>query len=165
MTMPKGRWLVRDRAAFIACLTETGDVRAAVRAAGRSLVSAFHLRDIDPEFASAWARAIDHAWELLEGAMLGGLLQAAGAMAAPAMPEADADTPVKTVPTRAAPRATASPDWKLVLAALAQRPKPAARKHGRIDGAAVARLRAEIAALPKAGTPIANAPRASDASP
>lgn len=164
--MAQRHWLVRDRKVFLARLTESGDVRAAAAAAGKSVADAFCRRAADDEFAENWARALENAWELLEGAMLAGLLQAvsaneiAGPPAAAMMPTKDpAAATIKELakpePKPAMPtpriRDLASFDWKPVLAALQHRPKVAATApRGQNDGAAVARLRAEIAALPRA---------------
>ena len=135
MTAPRWYWLVRDRRAFISKLIETGDPLLAAKAVGRSMEDAFRMRDADEGFAAAWVRAVGLAWEQLESQLLAGLLGAARAAAAR---EAEAGA----IPGAA--------DNKLVLAALQRRPVTAARPRP-VDGAAVARLRAEIAALARNG--------------
>ncbi|WP_194163337.1 hypothetical protein, partial [Polymorphobacter fuscus] len=118
MTRPRWYWLVRERRAFISRLIETGDPLAAAKAVGRSMEDAFRMRDADADFAAAWVRAIELAWEQLESQLLAGLLAAARAAAAR---EAEAGA------------APAAADNKLVLAALQRRPGPAAARGRPVD--------------------------------
>ena len=63
-------WTMERRAAFIRVLGETCNVRAAVRAAGMSVSSAYYLAYRDAAFRSAWRDAIGMAYHRLETEML-----------------------------------------------------------------------------------------------
>ena len=50
----------------MAALAETGNVTEAARCANYDRVTAYHARNVDPEFAQQWTEAIDVAIEKLE---------------------------------------------------------------------------------------------------
>lgn len=67
-------WLRRECVAFCAALAELGDPVLAAARIGRTVVSAFAMRDADGAFRSEWERAIAIAWEMVELRLLGQLL-------------------------------------------------------------------------------------------
>lgn len=54
------------RIAFLAVLAETGNVTMAMRGAGLSRAGAYTWREADPDFAKAWAEALELGVEALE---------------------------------------------------------------------------------------------------
>ncbi len=65
-----GSWTVRKRAAFLAELAATANVRAAARAAKMSEQGAYQLRKRDTGFAIAWGTALCEGYAKLEMLML-----------------------------------------------------------------------------------------------
>lgn len=63
-------WTMERRTEFIRVLGETCNVRAAVRAAGMSVSSAYYLAYRDAAFRSAWRDAVGFAYHRLELEML-----------------------------------------------------------------------------------------------
>lgn len=55
------QWTAASRAAFIAALAESGEVRNAAQCVGLSPQSAYRQRSRDPDFAQAWDTALLHA--------------------------------------------------------------------------------------------------------
>jgi len=53
---------------FLLALKESGNVTVAAKVANVARKNAYDLRNMDPEFASAWDDAIDHADDMLEAA-------------------------------------------------------------------------------------------------
>ena len=127
MTAPKWQWLVRDRKAFCDVLAETGDPVAAAASVGRRVADAYRMRDVIPDFAQAWERALAVAWELVESRVLAALLKVAE-------PELD-EKAVRLI------------DSRMALAVYRRRELPkAARRHSG-DTPQVLQLREEIRAL------------------
>ncbi|MBU6165059.1 MAG: hypothetical protein KGQ52_02880 [Alphaproteobacteria bacterium] len=122
------------RLVFLDALARSGDPAVAARGLGISVFDAYRVRDADAEFAAQWQDAITIAWERVENRLLSELLS-----------EADAGEG-KTSNLR---------DSKLALAILARRDAGTTRAGGSagrpVDGAHVARLRAELRALADPG--------------
>ncbi|OSZ69141.1 hypothetical protein CAP39_10130 [Sphingomonas sp. IBVSS1] len=118
------------RLVFLDALARCGDPAVAARELGVSVFDAYRVRDADAEFAAQWQEAITIAWERVENRLLSELLS-----------EAEAKDG-KTSNLR---------DSKLALAILARRDSGVTRAGGTagrpVDGAHVARLRAELRAL------------------
>ncbi|WP_439547252.1 hypothetical protein [Sandarakinorhabdus sp.] len=109
----------RARLDFLDALAKFGDPALAAEVLQLSLVKLFRLRAEDAEFAAEWHAAIGFAWERVEHRVLAQMLDPAAAM-----------------------------DSKLALAIVARRDAGTAKVQGRrVDGAAVAKLRAELRAL------------------
>lgn len=118
MTEPNWVWPARDQRLFLESLLATGDPGDAAATVGRSIETAYRMRERAPEFAAAWLRVLGIAWEQVEMRVLASLLHG--------KPE--------TI------------DAKLALAVLQRRP-PATRGTAGIDPARVSQLRGEIRAL------------------
>lgn len=118
----------KDRLAFLEQLARHGDPAIVADQLGLPLLVLFRHRDADPQFAAEWQAAVNYAWERVESRVLASLLGQVD-------PAGD---------TRAGPI-----DTRLALAILARRDRPANQKGtmGARDGAATARLRAEMRAL------------------
>ena len=61
-----GEW----KAAFIACLRNSANVRASCQAAGVRRTDAYKARDKDKKFASEWDEALQDALDILEAEMM-----------------------------------------------------------------------------------------------
>jgi hypothetical protein len=113
----------KNRAAFLELLARHGDPAVAADALDLPLLVLLRHRDADPAFAADWLAAVNYAWELLESRVLAGLI-------------AQSSTDGNTMDTR------------LALAIVGRRDKPVQSWQARpVDGAAVARLRAELRRL------------------
>ena len=128
----------KDRQAFLELLARHGDPAVAADQLGLPLFVLFRHRDADPAFAAEWLAAVNYAWERVESRVLAALLS-----------DTDAETGDKAGDRAARKPAAGIIDTRLALAIVARRDKPvthkgAARPH---DGAAAARLRAELRAL------------------
>jgi len=64
--MPKLRWTVRRRAAFLEALADAGNISMAARAAGLSRSHAYALKASDAGFAAAFADALETATDRME---------------------------------------------------------------------------------------------------
>jgi hypothetical protein len=86
--VPNGvRLTARQTATFLDTLSATGNVNAAARSAGLSVVSFYRRRRCDPAFAEAWQAAKAIAYERIEAAALAqavARIAAAGASSSPA---------------------------------------------------------------------------------
>ena len=128
----------KDRMAFLELLARHGDPAVAADQLDLPLFVLFRHRDADPAFAAEWLAAVNYAWERVESRVLAALLSDT------------TDTPDETgKPARRTAVGSGMIDTRLALAIVARRDKPvthkgAVRPH---DGAAAARLRAELRAL------------------
>ena len=125
----------KDRMAFLELLARHGDPAVAADQLGLPLFVLFRHRDADPAFAAEWLAAVNYAWERVESRVLAALLSDA--------------TDEGDKPARKTAVGSGMIDTRLALAIVARRDKPvthkgAVRPH---DGAAAARLRAELRAL------------------
>lgn len=73
----RGEWVP----VFLAALGKTANVRASCKMAGIDRVTAYNLRDKDPEFAKAWKDALEDAIELLEEAVRNRAMQTSDTLA------------------------------------------------------------------------------------
>ncbi len=64
------RWSAAKEARFLETLAATCSVRAAAEAAGVSTTAVYGRRRRWPDFAAAWAEALDHGWHRLEAGLL-----------------------------------------------------------------------------------------------
>jgi hypothetical protein len=123
----------KDRMAFLELLARRGDPAVAADELGLPLLVLFRHRDADPAFAAEWTVAVGYAWERVESRVLAALL-----------------AHVADTPDPKAKGVAGLIDSRLALAIVNRRDKPGTQVAGRaIDGASVARLRAELQALAK----------------
>ena len=112
----------RNRAAFLELLARRGDPAVAADELGLPLLVLLRHRDTDPAFAADWQAAVNYAWELLESRVLAGLIS-----------QSNTDGAL---------------DTRLALAIVGRRDKTVHTGPARpVDGAGVARLRAELRQL------------------
>ena len=135
----------KDRQAFLELLARHGDPAVAADELGLPLFVLFRHRDADPVFAAEWLAAVGYAWERVESRVLAALLSDGA--------EGEAETGKR--PARAVGNGAGQIDTRLALAIVNRRDKPVTHTGGTrvADGAAAARLRAELRAL--AGAPAA----------
>lgn len=123
----------KDRMAFLELLARRGDPAMAADELGLPLFVLFRHRDANPTFAAEWAAAVGYAWERVESRVLAELLNRT---------DGEADPKAKG--------AAGLIDSRLALAIVNRRDKPVTQVGSRaLDGASVARLRAELQALAK----------------
>lgn len=135
----------KDRMAFLELLARHGDPAVAADELGLPLFMLFRHRDADPAFAAEWLAAVGYAWERVESRVLAALLSNC----------ADDEQGDGKRKATALGSGAGQIDTRLALAIVNRRDKPVTHTGGSrvADGAAAARLRAELRALAGASDP------------